>query len=142
MKTIAMHIDKKLYKTTVNFINYKIHNLEDSQDIAQIALSKAYFNESKLKDKTKFKSWMYKIIMREIANFKRINYVPLELIDIGHDVDLGFIDRDIIFSRLSRKHRKLLWLVVYGYNHKEIRQKTGIKNTRTMKNYLIKKLME
>jgi len=39
-------------------------------------------------------------------------------------------------------HRKFMWLVVYGYSHKEIRQKTGIKNTRTMKNYLIKKLME
>jgi DNA-directed RNA polymerase specialized sigma24 family protein len=93
---------------------------------------KAHLNEDTLRDKTKLKSWLYKIIMREIYSFKKFISLPV--------IELSYQPATDLFCGLSDRHIYFMELVAQGFSHREIQRLTGIKQTRVMKNYLIKKL--
>lgn len=132
MIILSMLITMSLYATTLKFVRRHTTNLQDAQDITQNALLKAHLNEYTLRDKTKLKSWLYKIIMREIYNFKKFITMPV--------IELSYQPTTDLFCGLSDRHRYFMELVAQGYSHSEIQRLTGIKQTRVMKNYLIKKL--
>jgi DNA-directed RNA polymerase specialized sigma24 family protein len=127
-----MLITKSLYATTLKFVRRHTTNLQDAQDITQNALMKAHLNEDTLRDKTKLKSWLYKIIMREIYSFKKFISLPV--------IELSYQPTTNLFYKLSDRHIYFMELVAQGFSHREIQRLTGIKQTRVMKNYLIKKL--
>ena len=132
MIILNMFITKSLYETTLTFVRRHTTNFQDAQDITQIALLKAHLNESQLRDKSKLKSWLYKIIIREIYTFKKFITIPIE--------ELSYQPVNDLFCGLSDRHKYFLELVRQGYSHSGIQRLTGIKQTRVMKNYLIKKL--
>ena len=65
-------IYKQYYKEVLNFINYKVHNLENAKDIA----SKVFTKVNKILfvfdcSKAKFKTWLYKVANTAIIDFFR-----------------------------------------------------------------------
>ncbi len=53
------------------FIQKRLGNKDDAEDVLQDASLKAFQNIANLRDKTRFKSWFYKILTSAIADFGR-----------------------------------------------------------------------
>ena len=114
-------------------LSYSIlKNEEDAKDAVQEAIYNAYKNLEKLKDKRKFKSWIYKIVTNtsfEILRNKK-NYIDIEQENIAAEkID---IDTNLTLWKavqgLEQPYRTTITLFYYeDMSIKEISEITGSK---------------
>src|SRR5687767_1409298 len=63
----------KFYKSLLGYINSKINNKEDAEDILQNVFVKMQANISTLSDKEKIQHWLYRITRNTIIDYYRTN---------------------------------------------------------------------
>jgi len=90
--TDSFDISQQFYNNLKKFIQTKIKNPEDVNDILQDSLYKAQKNIHLLKQNTKFNSWLYQIVRNSIIDFYRkqkINFSidELNIQDADEDID-------------------------------------------------------
>lgn len=118
----------------------KINNIEDINDIIQETMLIAFNNIRKLKDESKFKAWIIKILINECNRFykhKKIIQIPIEEIETGKqdDTDTNLTYESVL--RVLKPDERIILLLHYvsGYTSKEIGEILG-KNDNTIKTQL------
>ena len=76
-KEIYDRYSPRIYK----FIHNSIKNHDDCMDILQQVFLKMYEGVNKFNEKYKFSTWIYKIAVNSLSNFKRGNKRKLKLLD-------------------------------------------------------------
>lgn len=80
-------------------------SIDDAEDVLQQALLKALENFDSLNDKTKFRSWFFKIITREFFNSIRKDFwrrfIPLDNASLVQEMPE-------IFTRIENDHNKIV----------------------------------
>ncbi len=78
------------------FINSKINNQENAEDILQDVFLKVHLKSNTLSEKTKLQSWLYQITRNSIIDFYRKKKLPITndlTIDIPEEIDeKSFLD--------------------------------------------------
>lgn len=118
----------------------KINNIEDINDIIQETMLIAFNNIKKLKDESKFKAWIIKILINECNRFyktKKVIQIPIEEIETGKNDDTDTnLTYESVLSSLKPDERIIILLhYVSGYTSKEIGEILG-KNDNTIKTRL------
>ena len=122
------NLENGMYRLSYSILK----NEEDAQDAVQEAIYNAYKNLEKLKDKRKFKSWIYKIVANtsfEILRNKK-NYIDIEQENIAAEkID---IDTNLTLWKavqgLEQPYRTTITLFYYeDMSIKEISEITGSK---------------
>lgn len=122
------NLENGMYRLSYSILK----NEEDAQDAVQEAIYNAYKNLETLKDKRKFKSWIYKIITNtslEILRNKK-NYIDIEQENIpAEKID---IDTNLTLWKavqgLEQPYRTTITLFYYeDMSIKEISEITGSK---------------
>lgn len=95
----------------------------DAQDAAQAAVEQAYISLSKLKDRTKFRPWLMRILKNEcyiiLREKKRV--IPFDDLPEEGREPFDAIDLKTAFSKLSPESRLCITLYYYeGYSVSEI----------------------
>ena len=98
-------------------------NDADAQDAAQDAVEQAYVSLSKLKDRTKFRPWLLRILKNEcfliLREKKRV--IPFDDLPEESKEPFDALDLKEAFNRLSPESRLCITLYYYeGYNISEI----------------------
>jgi len=128
-----------MYKKLVMNVIYKITNdYHTSQDLCQETFLKAFLNLKKLKKESSFKSWLCKIALNlaknelrkrkiiEYDNFGR-KYVLFELAKEEKEKKKSILINEGL-NKLKFKDKFILSMFYfYGFNLKEIKELTGIK---------------
>lgn len=115
----------------------KINNVEDINDVIQETMLIAFDNVGRLKDETKFKAWIIKILINECNRFyksKKIVQMPIEEYTEGK---LDNVDDKIIYEKVLsylKPDERIIILLHYvsGYTSKEIAEILS-KNENTIK---------
>ena len=122
------NLENGMYRLSYSILK----NEEDAKDAVQEAIYNAYKNLEKLKDKRKFKSWIYKIVTNtsfEILRNKK-NYIDIEQENIAAEkID---IDTNLTLWKavqgLEQPYRTTITLFYYeDMSIKEISEITGSK---------------
>ena len=122
------NLENGMYRLSYSILK----NEEDAKDAVQEAIYNAYKNLEKLKDKRKFKSWIYKIVANtsfEILRNKK-NYIDIEQENIAAEkID---IDTNLTLWKavegLEQPYRTTITLFYYeDMSIKEISEITGSK---------------
>ena len=122
------NLENGMYRLSYSILK----NEEDAKDAVQEAIYNAYKNLEKLKDKRKFKSWIYKIVTNtsfEILRNKK-NYIDIEQENIpAEKID---IDTNLTLWKavqgLEQPYRTTITLFYYeDMSIKEISEITGSK---------------
>lgn len=122
------NLENGMYRLSYSILK----NEEDAQDAVQEAIYNAYKNLETLKDKRKFKSWIYKIVTNtsfEILRNKK-NYIDIEQENIAAEkID---IDTNLTLWKavqgLEQPYRTTITLFYYeDMSIKEISEITGSK---------------
>lgn len=122
------NLENGMYRLSYSILK----NEEDAKDAVQEAIYNAYKNLEKLKDKRKFKSWIYKIVANtsfEILRNKK-NYIDIEQENIpAEKID---IDTNLTLWKavqgLEQPYRTTITLFYYeDMSIKEISEITGSK---------------
>jgi len=126
----------------IGMIYNMVHNSQDAEDISQDVFVSVYFALDKFKQSSKFKTWLYRIVINKVnSHYRKLklrNVFSLDLSEID-DVKASYSDEDKIFEdynkrllqkviiSLSGKQRNVLLLRVYqNHSFKEISQYLGI----------------
>ena len=108
-----------------------LKNDEDVQDAIQESILKAYKNLKTLKDKSKFKSWMFTILKNTcFENLKkRSEYLEItdEIVSNSNDIDLKLTLWDAV-QNLSQPYRTTVTL--FYYEDMSIKDISKITNTK------------
>jgi len=117
------------------FLNSRVSNPEDVEELLQEVFIRAYHNLDNLKSKEKVKSWIFQIASNVISDFYRKN----KNIDAVHPEDLWYVDQEVdaehIFSPcvqplindLPDDTAKLLTVIdLKGQSQKEYAENNGI----------------
>lgn len=118
--TDGLNITQQFYNNLKRFIQTKIRNPEDVNDILQDSLYKAQKNIHLLHQNTKFNSWVYQIVRNSIIDFyrkQRLNFNSDELnihaedkdIDENDNKELAKCLKPLIY-KLPEKYRSALEL--------------------------------
>ena len=129
------NIENGMYRLSYSILK----NETDAQDAVQEAIYKSYKNINTLKDKRKFKSWIYKIVTNTSFEILKNNKNHL---DIDNDIQAEKIDIDTNLTLwnavqgLKQPYRTIITLFYYeDMSIKEISKITGT-NTDTIKKQL------
>jgi RNA polymerase sigma-70 factor (ECF subfamily) len=78
------------YSKTVNFVNFKIRNLQMAEEIVNDAFLKVYkhFNEFD-QSKGKFTTWLYQIVKNTMIDYVRADYEKKHTVKVS-----GFVDEN------------------------------------------------
>ncbi|MEO8210774.1 MAG: RNA polymerase sigma factor [bacterium] len=137
-------------------------SVDDAEDVLQQSLLKALENFDRLNDKSKFRSWFFKIITREFFNSVRKDFwkkfLPLDNISSATEIpeiysrienDENKILLKKALSRISSKERSALLLYeIGGFSLEEIREIQDEKSISSIKSRLsrarekLKKIIE
>jgi len=137
-----------------NYIKLKVSGNADIEDILQDTMLSIWQSLDKYSAQSAFKTWIFAIAKRRIADFYREKYAEINLNSELTD-DIAGADNDIFseiddkldlyaaLSKLSEEHRELIYLVFNaGLTYEEIQDITGMK-TGTIKSriHYIKKTL-
>ncbi len=100
-----------------------LENDADAQDAAQATVEQAYVSLDKLKDRSKFSPWLFKILKNEcytiLRDKKRV--IPFDVLPEEGKEPFDALDLKAAFSRLSPESRLCITLYYYeGYSISEI----------------------
>lgn len=100
-----------------------LQNDADAQDAAQSAMEQAYVSLDRLKDRSKFRPWLLRILKNEcyviLRQKKRV--IPLDELPESGEEPFDALDLKAAFARLSAESRLCITLYYYeGYNISEI----------------------
>lgn len=130
------NIENGMYRLSYSILK----NETDAQDAVQEAIYKSYKNIDTLKDKRKFKSWIYKIVTNTSFEILKNNKNYLDIED--NDIQAEKIDIDTNLTLwnavqgLKQPYRTIITLFYYeDMSIKEISKITGT-NTDTIKKQL------
>lgn len=130
------NIENGMYRLSYSILK----NETDAQDAVQEAIYKSYKNINTLKDKRKFKSWIYKIVTNTSFEILKNNKNHLDIDD--NDIQAEKIDIDTNLTLwnavqgLKQPYRTIITLFYYeDMSIKEISKITGT-NTDTIKKQL------
>lgn len=130
------NIENGMYRLSYSILK----NETDAQDAVQEAIYKSYKNINTLKDKRKFKSWIYKIVTNTSFEILKNNKNYLDIED--NDIQAEKIDIDTNLTLwnavqgLKQPYRTIITLFYYeDMSIKEISKITGT-NTDTIKKQL------
>lgn len=127
---------KKLFK----YINSKINNEHDTEDILQEVFVKIYNNINEIEDEAKIKSWIYKITKNSIIDYyKKKKAINMDIEDFDkiinedEDEDESNMNEDItkcfemLIGKLPAKYNEPLYLHdIEGKKYKEISKELDI----------------
>ncbi len=120
------NLENGMYRLSYSILK----NEADAQDAVQETIYKSYKNLENLKDKKKFKTWIYKILTNvsfEIINSKK-NYLDIEQEDIQsekEDIDTNLSLWNAV-QELKQPYRTVITLFYYeDMSIKEISKITG-----------------
>lgn len=118
--TDSFDISQQFYNNLKKFIQTKIKNPEDVNDILQDSLYKAQKNIHLLKQNTKFNSWLYQIVRNSIIDFYRKQRINFNIDELNiQDEDKGIDENDNneltkclkpLLNKLPEKYRNALEL--------------------------------
>ncbi len=131
---ICNEFSSELYK----YINSKVKNKYDTEDILQDIFLKIYINIDKLDDQSKLEAWLYKITKNTIIDYyrkKKDISVDVEKFEKGFEED-NYSDnmneeiskclKKMIFE-LPKNYQEIIELYdMIGMKHKEISEKLGV----------------
>lgn len=134
-----------IYKDLYYFALSKTGNPHDAADAVSEAVLDAFSGISRLKSPASFKSWIFKILIRKISGFRRLQLADLSLEpDIPYTSDFTGLEVLEALSTLSDAQRTVFSLsAMCGMNAQEIADVTGLKPA-TVRSHLLrarKKLM-
>lgn len=121
------NLENGMYRLSYSILK----NNADAQDAVQEAIYKSYKNLDQLKEKRKFKSWIYKIVTNTSFELlkNRENYVDIEDEDIQSnqvDIDTNLTIWNIV-QKLEQPYRTTITLFYYeDMSIKEISNITGM----------------
>lgn len=122
-----------------NFVLSRVRNRETAEDVTQEVLVKAYFNLPKLKDLTRFRSWLFSIASNHLKDMmrrrklptvednneppSRERYVEEDMTDEAvHEESRARLLRQAL-ERLTIEQRSVLTLCdIEGFSYREISQ--------------------
>ncbi len=123
-------------KATVEyFVNCKVSNYHDAQDVLQNILVSAFQSFSKLSNRENFKKWILGIASHKIKDYygekTKNSYLPIDYADIStgpyfykHDMKL---DVNNALKKLSQKEKQILYMYfIYDMSQEEISEKLNI----------------
>ncbi len=151
-------IFKDYYEPLVNFVNSRIHNIENSEEIVQDTFTKLWENREKLNIKTSLKSYLYQATRNSMIDFIRkskndASSLPehMEFVDFeDKKVDVYLIRAKIeeALDTLKPKNKEIFMLNKFeGLTYKEIADylnmsERGIEDNIARANKQLKKYLE
>ncbi len=124
-------------KRIFSYVNSMVNNTDDARDITQKTFIKAFRKVSRLKDKARFRNWLYKIAVNQTRDFFRNRWdeAPVEEHDIPSEnpsPERSAINRDLllkarrcIVSLPLRQREVLILKVFHGMTFPEIAELLG-----------------
>jgi len=114
-----------IYEDLYRFAVYTLRSSQDAEDAVSEAVIDAYSSFSRLKDREKFRSWMFRILSVKCKRMMRGYYrqsAELDEKSTIKDSDLaGSTELRAAFARLSGEERLIVSLSVFGgYSSREI----------------------
>lgn len=128
----------EFHRKLFNYINNKINNEHDAEDILQEVFVKIYNNLNEVEDEAKIKSWIYKITQNSIIDYyKKKKAINMDIEDfdkiINEDEDESNMNEDItkcfemLIGKLPSKYNEPLYLHdIEGKKYKEISKELDI----------------
>lgn len=125
-------------KSIKSFINAKISNEQDAEDILQIVFLKIYCNLDQLKETDKLRSWIYSITRNSIIDFYRrksketyLSYLTEDLLNVEHEEET--LNNEIsqclksMLQYLPEIYKEAIVLTeIQGLTQKELALRTGL----------------
>lgn len=132
------HIWKEFSSQLYIYINSKVNNKYDTEDIIQEVFIKIHNNIDKINDQSKLKSWIYKITKNTIIDYYRkkkdisVDIMKFEKV-IEEDNKSDNMNEEIskclekMIFELPKKYQEAIDLYdIKGMNHKEISKKLDV----------------
>ena len=136
--SIKPSIDKiyeEYYQKVFSYINSRINNYHDSEDLCEDVFTKVFRNMEKFDDtKSALSTWIFNITKNTLIDFYRTRHDSYELLDnyeYEEEKDgvseTELADLAVALNKLSQEERDIIVLKYYeGYSLKEIGEKMSM----------------
>lgn len=137
MNTMTKEVWQEFANNLRQFINKRVQNEYDGEDILQDVLFKIHCNLSKLENSEKLSPWIYQIARHAIVDYYRSRKITLPISDLPENsADKRFLDNvneeitpclKPMLDHLPERYRQaLISVYVEGLTQREVAEKLGL----------------